>query len=90
MNETRLTAELSLYPLSEAYSNKVIEFIRLLRAQDGIEIRTGGMSTMVRGEAGAVLGAIHTATLATFAEPNTCVLVAKYLNADAFDDPQID
>lgn len=90
MNETRLTAEISLYPLSEAYSDTVIAFIRLLRAQEGIETRTGGMSTMVSGKADDVLNAIHTATLAAMREPNTCVLVAKYLNADAFDDPQID
>jgi uncharacterized protein YqgV (UPF0045/DUF77 family) len=85
-----LTAELSLYPLSNDYNDLVIEFIRILRRQDGIETRTGGMSTQVRGEAAAVMQAIQTASIATMRTPNTFVLVAKYLNADAYEVPQID
>ncbi len=85
-----MTAELSLYPLSADYNVRVIEFIRILRQQKGIETRTGGTSTLVRGEAAAVMQAIQTATLATVQSPATYVLVAKYLNTDAFDVPQID
>ncbi|MGF1563882.1 MAG: YkoF family thiamine/hydroxymethylpyrimidine-binding protein [Flavobacteriales bacterium] len=85
-----LTAELSLYPLSNDYNDLVIEFIRILRKQEGIETRTGGMSTQVRGEAVAVMQAIQTASIATMRTPNTFVLVAKYLNADAYEVPQID
>lgn len=84
-----LTAELSLYPLSNEYNDLVIEFIRILRRQEGIESRTGGMSTLVRGEAVAVMQAIQTASIATMSTPNTFVLVAKYLNSDAYEVSQI-
>lgn len=85
-----ITAELSLYPLSNDYSDRVVQFIKILRDNSLIETKTGGTSTLVRGQGKDVMEAIQTATLATFSAPQTYVLVAKYLNADAYDVPQID
>lgn len=85
-----LTAELSLYPLSERYEQLVIDYIRALRENQKLQVKTGGMSTLVNGEAEAVFDAIREATL-TFMEGEVkAILVAKFLNSDAFHDPKID
>lgn len=84
-----LTAELSLYPLSEAYEQLVIDYIRALRENPKLKVKTGGMSTLVNGEAEAVFDTIRAATL-TFMEGGTkAILVAKFLNSNAFNDPEI-
>lgn len=85
-----LTAELSLYPLSEAYEQLVIDYIRALRENPKLRVKTGAMSTLVNGEAEEVFDVIRAATL-TFMEGKTkAILVAKFLNSDAFNDPEID
>ena len=77
-----IVADLSLYPLKEGPIPEIIDFIQELRNQDGIEIVTNQMSTQLRGEFGAVTGAINHCMRKAMAAPNTVVLVVKYLNVD--------
>lgn len=85
-----ITAEISLYALKEDYEAHVINYIKSLREQPGIETRTTGMSTYVRGESKDVFNAIHHSMKAYMSNDHTCSFVVKYLNADCFADPKID
>lgn len=84
-----ITAEISLYALTEDYEPLVIDYILKLREQPGIKVRTTGMSTYIRGEADAVFNAVHKSMLQHMSKGTTSSFVVKYLNADCFDDPQI-
>lgn len=78
----RITAEISLYPLRGDYLPKIETFIRAIRGAGGLEIEVNQMSTQIRGELGAVVGAVQRALEASFADGGAEVLVAKFLNAD--------
>jgi uncharacterized protein YqgV (UPF0045/DUF77 family) len=78
----RITAELSLYPLAPDFVGHITDFIVELRREPGLEIVTNQMSTQVRGEFDAVLGAVSRCTRAAMGRVHPVVLVAKFLNAD--------
>jgi uncharacterized protein YqgV (UPF0045/DUF77 family) len=77
-----IVAEMSLYPLKDGAVPDIIDFIRDLRRQDGIEIVSNQLSTQVRGEFEAVTGAVKRCLRKAMAAPNTVVLVVKYVNVD--------
>jgi uncharacterized protein YqgV (UPF0045/DUF77 family) len=79
----KIVADMSLYPLKDGPIPTIIEFINELQGQDGIEIVTNQLSTQLRGEFEAVTGAINYCMQRAMTEPNTVVLVVKYLNIDA-------
>ena len=85
-----LTVELSFYPLTGAYEQRVIDFIRLLRQHPGLQLHTTGMSTLVFGEHDTVFNVLRDATREFSDSEDTCIFVAKFLNRDAFDSPHID
>lgn len=76
----KIVADMSLYPLKEGPIPDIIEFIRELQVQDGIEIVTNQLGTQLRGEFEAVTGAINHCMRKAMKAPNTVVLVVKYLN----------
>lgn len=78
----QIVAEMSLYPLKEGAVPDIIEFIRELRRQEGIEIVSNQLSTQLRGEFEAVTGAVNRCLRKAMAAPNTVVLVVKYVNVD--------
>ena len=78
----KIVADMSLYPLKDGPIPTIIEFIKDLRVQDGIEIVTNQLGTQLRGEFEAVTGAINHCMRKTMMAPNTVVLVVKYLNVD--------
>ena len=78
----KIVADMSLYPLKDGPVPDIIEFIRELQAQDGIEIVTNQLGTQLRGEFEAVTGSINHCMRKTMEAPNTVVLVVKYLNID--------
>ena len=77
-----ITAEISLYPLSESFVPPIADFIAALRREPGIEIVTNQMSTQVRGEFSAVTGALNRCMRASMDRHGTQVIVAKFVNAD--------
>lgn len=85
-----LTVELSFYPLTHDYEQRVIDFIRRLREHPGVRLHTGGMSTLVSGDHNTVFDLLRDATLDFNAGDDTCIFVAKFLNRDAFAAPHID
>lgn len=80
-----ITAELSLYPLTENYVPTIKAYIDDLNSVDGLEIRTHALSTEIFGEFSIVMQAIQTATEKVFTADPAAVLVAKYLNRDRRD-----
>ena len=78
----KIVADMSLYPLKNGPVPNIIEFIKDLREQDGIEIISNQLSSQLRGEFEAVTGAINHCMLKAMQAPNTVVLVVKYLNID--------
>jgi uncharacterized protein YqgV (UPF0045/DUF77 family) len=79
----KIVADVSLYPLKNGPIPTIIEFIKELQGHDGIEIATNQLSTQLRGEFEVVTGAINHCMQRAMTEPNTVVLVVKYLNIDA-------
>ena len=86
----RITAELSLYPLTEAFIPKVQLFIRTLRDSPVLEVRTNQMSTQLRGDLDDVMAAIAAAVERSFAAGGPEALVVKILNADLPIDEEPD
>jgi len=77
-----ITAEMSLYPLRDGPVPEIIDFIRELREQPGIEIVSNQLSTQLRGEFDTVTSTINRCMRQAMKAPNTVVLVVKYLNVD--------
>jgi len=78
----KIVADMSLYPLTDGPIPSIIEFIKDLQIQDGLEIVTNQLGTQLRGEFEAVTGAINHCMHKAMEAPNTVVLVVKYLNID--------
>lgn len=78
----KIVADMSLYPLRDGPIPSIIDFIKELRDQDGVETVTNQLGTQLRGEFEKVTGAINHCMRQAMAAPNTVVLVVKYLNID--------
>ena len=77
-----ITAEISLYPLTENFSAAIKDYINDLNEVKGLEVRTQSLSTEVFGEFDLVMDTIKETTKKYFeADPST-ILVAKILNRD--------
>ena len=76
----KIVADMSLYPLKDGPVPNIIEFIKELQCQDGIEIVSNQLGTQLRGEFEAVTQAINHCMRKAMTAPNTVVLVVKYLN----------
>lgn len=78
----KITLEISMYPLDQDYKPPIKAFVRELRGQDGLEIVTNQMSTQVRGEFDAVMGAINACMKRRMSEDGKVIFVMKCLNGD--------
>ena len=78
----KIVAEMSLYPLKDGPVPEIIDFIRALRAEPGLEVVSNQLSTQLRGDFDAVSGAVNRCMRRAMEAPNTVVLVVKYLNVD--------
>jgi hypothetical protein len=77
-----IVADMSLYPLKDVPVPDIIDFIRDLKGQEGVEIISNQLSSQVRGEFEAVTDAINRCMRTAMSASNTVVLVVKYLNID--------
>lgn len=78
----QLTAELSLYPLSENYIEIVLAFIESLEQNGDLTIRRNAMSTQISGEAAQVMQVIQSALTKSFQTFGKQVLTAKFIPGD--------
>ena len=77
-----IVAEMSLYPLKSEPIPTIIDFIKTLQKQQGIETVTNQLSTQVSGSFEAVTTAVNACMKKVMAQPDTVVLVVKYLNIE--------
>ena len=73
------TVEMSLYPLKENYEEQIIDFIKILKENDSLTIKTTAMSTYVKGELSVVMDAISNATEMSAENFDTFSLVLKII-----------
>lgn len=78
----RVTAEMSLYPLRDAWLDTILAFIEAVRGEGRIEIAVNQMSTQMRGELGDVMRVLEEAMRRSFEAGGPQALVVKFLNAD--------
>lgn len=77
-----IVADMSLYPLKDGPIPTIIEFIKEMRGQEGIEIVTNQLSSQISGSFEAVTAAVNHCMKKAMESPNTVVLVVKYLNIE--------
>jgi hypothetical protein len=63
MNKMVITAELSLYPNSDDYAEKVIAFCETLKNTPGLLVQVGVLSTLVTAEAKVLWPALLSASI---------------------------
>jgi uncharacterized protein YqgV (UPF0045/DUF77 family) len=88
----QIVAELSMYPLSEAFEPAIIAFIHDLKGHEGLEVVSNQMSTQVHGAYDTVTSAINESMRRVMEGPGKVVIVVKYLNADLdiHSEPELD
>ena len=84
----KTSVDISYYPLNESYKVPIKAFIRRLRNNDSLIVRTNGMSTQVFGEFDDVMGSITAEIKAAFEVPHS-VFILKIINADLQSIPKI-
>lgn len=75
----KITAEISLYPLNEAYIDAIDAFIATLHAQQALRIATSATSTQVSGDQHAVFSAVQQGLEASYEKFGAQVLVCKFI-----------
>jgi uncharacterized protein YqgV (UPF0045/DUF77 family) len=75
----KLTAELSLYPLRDAYIDAITAFIDAARLHDGLTIITNAMSTQICGDYDQVMDLISSELKASYERVGRQVLVCKLI-----------
>jgi uncharacterized protein YqgV (UPF0045/DUF77 family) len=78
----RVTAEMSLYPLSGQPLDRILAFIATVQAEPRLEVVVNQLSTQVRGELGVVMSVLERAIERSFGVGGSQALVVKILNAD--------
>jgi len=75
-----ISAEISLYPLTENYESPILSFIHRLKARPGLLVATNGLSTQLTGPYDKVMDALKEAMKPTLNDTVTCSFVIKILN----------
>ena len=77
-----VTAEVSLYPLSDDFEAPIISFVKRLNQNQAVEVFTHSMSTFVRGDSEKVFNAINEAFEKSVENIDTVSLIIKVVNRD--------
>jgi uncharacterized protein YqgV (UPF0045/DUF77 family) len=77
-----VSVDLSMYPLNEDYKPSIINFVKRLRATEGLQVDTNGMSTQVYGEYDLVMNTLQQEIKAVFSGPDKVSIVMKAVNDD--------
>jgi uncharacterized protein YqgV (UPF0045/DUF77 family) len=78
----KVTLEISMYPLKDQYGYDVISFIKKLKSQPGIRIRTNSMSTQITGQFEVVWEAVKVAFIQSFRDNGEFATVLKVINTE--------
>lgn len=83
----QLSAELSLYPLTDGYLDVIKGFIERLAEYDGIEVHTNTMSTQIFGDYQQVMQVLTVELERVYQQIPSQVLVCKFINRDLRPEP---
>ncbi|GAW94930.1 MULTISPECIES: hypothetical protein [Colwellia] len=79
----KISIELSLYPLAEEqYKTEIWAFIKRLRAVEGLQVVTNGMSTQVFGDYDLAVNHVMAAIKHVHQNTGAAVFVCKFINGD--------
>jgi len=78
----KISVEISMYPLQEAYETPILQFIERLRAYPELVVRTNNMSTQIFGEYDTLTQALTREIKSSFQEGIPSVMVMKWINID--------
>ena len=78
----RISVEISKYPLDAKYGNAILDFIQRLNNHPEIKVQTNNMSTQIFGAYDQIMDILHKEMKASFAQPETIVMVMKFVNED--------
>ncbi len=74
--------EITKYPLTPDYEAPIIDFIRRLKAHEGLDITTGETSTVVRGDYDLVMSVVQDEMKLSLASGVRTAFVLKVLNTE--------
>ncbi|GLX78776.1 hypothetical protein tinsulaeT_21160 [Thalassotalea insulae] len=78
-----ISIEISLYPLAEQeFKAEIWAFIKRLRAVDGLQVVTNGMSTQVFGEYDLAVAKVMTEIKQVHQSLNAAVFVCKFIGGN--------
>ena len=79
----KISIELSLYPLAEEqYKTEIWAFIKRLRAVEGLQVITNGMSTQVFGDYDLAVSHVMAESKHVHQTTGAAVFVCKFINGD--------
>ena len=78
----KISAELSLYPLTEQFGTPIVECIEKVNSNPNIEIRRNTMSTQIFGDYETITDLLKNELKTAFETDKTVVLVMKIVNKD--------
>ncbi len=73
----QITVEISLYPLTNQYGDHVIDFIKSLKENRALEIRTNSMSTQITGQIDVVMQQLTRTMETAFKREEKAAIVMK-------------
>ncbi len=78
----KVTIEISLYPLREDYTGIIIEFIKGLKSNSSIQVRSTAMSTYVSGDYDTVMNTVNMELKNVYQQIPDCSAVMKIIPKD--------
>jgi uncharacterized protein YqgV (UPF0045/DUF77 family) len=76
----QIAIEISMYPFRPDYEQPILNFIGLLKDEDGLRVQVNDMSTQIFGDFDTVMPRLQTAMKQGFTEEHTTVMVMKVLH----------
>lgn len=80
--------EISMYPLTPAYAEPIVAFIKRLRSYPEVEVRTNSMSTRLFGPYDQLMEILTRELRPIVAGKQKTALVFKLINDDLREEPQ--
>ena len=76
----QIAIEISMYPFRPDYEPPILDFIGLLKGQDGLRVEVNDMSTQIFGAFDTVMPKVQAAIKQAFTEEQVTVMVMKVLH----------
>lgn len=76
----QIAVEMSMYPFRPDYEQPILNFIGLLKAEDGLRVQVNDMSTQIFGAFDTVMPKLQSAIKEAFSEEQVTVMVMKVLH----------